>query len=178
MEFQIRWSVLCGGQIVECISTKCTLQKRGIIIDSTLCGYCNTIDEDINNVLIQCPMAVEVWDWVFRWCDIDKPQFNNIGDMVAFCTQWGKCLKRRKNFISICYGATWLIWKAICDWVFKKSRLSPTKMVDNVKSLVFTWIKHRRNDCSFSWIEWCVNPFCACKYLYASSFCWPLLVTC
>ncbi|KAL4577889.1 hypothetical protein LXL04_014004 [Taraxacum kok-saghyz] len=52
-----------------------------------------------------------------------------------------------------------LIWKARCDRVFKRNRISPTIVADNVKSIVFTWLKHRKSKCSYNWVEWCNNPF-------------------
>nr|KAJ0191346.1 hypothetical protein LSAT_V11C800431320 [Lactuca sativa] len=136
------------------ILTACALQKRGINLSSVICKYCEIEEEDNNHAIIQCLTAATVWEWVFRWCGIPQPT-----DLVKFWSQWGRYPKRRKTLISICYGVAWLIWKARCDLIFKENRITPTKVVDNVKAMVFTWIKHRRSNCSYVWLDWCNNPF-------------------
>nr|KAJ0188467.1 hypothetical protein LSAT_V11C900489130 [Lactuca sativa] len=120
------------------IPTACALLKRGIQLESPLCTYCENEEEDASHVILRCPMVVQVWEWVFRWCDISNVQFGSVEELLKFSTQWGTCAKKRKSLISICYGTAWLIWKARCDWFFKKSRISPVKVADLVKSTVFS----------------------------------------
>lgn len=120
------------------IPTACALQKRGINLSSVICKCCEMEEEDNNHVLIKCPTAATLWEGIFRWCGIPQPTFGNIGDLVKFCSQWGRCSKRRKPLISICSGAAWLIWKARCDLIFKENRITPIKVVDNVIDMMFT----------------------------------------
>ncbi|KAL4555433.1 hypothetical protein LXL04_038052 [Taraxacum kok-saghyz] len=123
-------------------------------------GYgCEQEEEDTSHILLRCPMAVKVREWVFRWCGITQPHMHNIGDLIKFCSKWGTCIKRRKGFISICYGVAWLTWKARCDWVFKKIRIFPTKVADNIKGVVYNWIKHKRPNCAYRWIDWSTSSF-------------------
>nr|KAJ0197364.1 hypothetical protein LSAT_V11C700352090 [Lactuca sativa] len=95
------------------IPTACALLKRGIQLDSPICTYCGTAEEDASHVLLRCPMAMQVWDWVFRWCDIPNVQFASVEELLKFSSQWGTCTKRRKSFVSICYGKAWLLWKEL-----------------------------------------------------------------
>nr|KAJ0202152.1 hypothetical protein LSAT_V11C600338510 [Lactuca sativa] len=95
--------------------------------------------EDANHVLIKCPFATIVWEWVLRWCDIPSPsQFSSILDINEFVRGWVICQRKRNTMISICYGTLWWIWKARCDRVFKNLHVNATKVVDNIKSQVFT----------------------------------------
>ncbi|XP_023763157.1 uncharacterized protein LOC111911634 [Lactuca sativa] len=142
------------------IPTACAFIKRGIQVTSPTCTFCEDKDEDVAHVLLQCPMVAKVWEWVFQWCGIPGYQFCNMHDLVKFTTQWGSCPKKRRCLVNICYGTIWHIWKARCDWIFKKIRPSPAKVVDLIKSNVFIWSKYRRSQCSMQWIEWCVNPIC------------------
>lgn len=86
------------------------------------------------------------------------PIWEYICDMVEFCSTWGRCLKKRRNLISICYVTAWLIWRARCNFVFNKTRISPNQLAGNIQSMVFSWIKHRRVNCSYNWIDWCSSP--------------------
>nr|KAJ0218409.1 hypothetical protein LSAT_V11C300144270 [Lactuca sativa] len=87
------------------------------------------------------------------------PQAKTVGDLINFVENWGNCQKRRMHLRSICYGTLWLIWKTSCDWVFKQIRISPTKIADNIKYIVFTWIKHRSDKSSLNWGQWCIDSF-------------------
>nr|KAJ0220719.1 hypothetical protein LSAT_V11C200099030 [Lactuca sativa] len=126
------WRAVLNG-----IPTACALQKRGINFNTINCSYCDLEREDTDHVLINCSMTAKVW------YGIPQPQFGNLSDMVKFCSTWGQCLNKRKNLISICYGIAWLIWKARCDFIFNKIRISPNQLAGNIQSMVFTWIKHR-----------------------------------
>nr|KAJ0219780.1 hypothetical protein LSAT_V11C200069600 [Lactuca sativa] len=66
------------------IPTACALLKRGIQLDSPICTYCGTAKEDASHVILRCPMAMQVWDWVFRWCDIPNVQFASMEELLKF----------------------------------------------------------------------------------------------
>ena len=132
--------------------------KRGIQIDSPICSFCNNAEEDVMHVLWNCPFAVTVWEWVLKWCGLQKPTANSISDVLKAMDQVDGSAKKRKDMTAICYDTMWMIWKARCDWIFKKRRHSPTKVADEVKSIVYTWLKHRRSKCHYSWINWCIDP--------------------
>ncbi|KAL4586708.1 hypothetical protein LXL04_011350 [Taraxacum kok-saghyz] len=72
---------------------------------------------------------------------IPDQAWENVEDLLIFIKEWGECEKKKKDLVCICYGALWLIWKVRCDWVFKKLRSSPTKVADNVKTIVYIWLK-------------------------------------
>lgn len=44
--------------------------------------------------------------------------------------------------------------KAQCDRVFKNNCVPSSKVVEIIKSQVFTWVKYRRPKCSYKWVEW------------------------
>nr|KAJ0207760.1 hypothetical protein LSAT_V11C500297490 [Lactuca sativa] len=79
-------------------------------------------------------------------------------DLISFLKIRGRCSRRRNNLISVCYGVVWLLWKSSCDWVFKNILTPHSKIMDSAKSLVFTWLKHRRSNCHYKWAEWCICP--------------------
>ena len=141
------------------LPTANALIKRGIQIESPICSQCSNEEEDEMHALWRCSFAQTIWYWVFRWCDIPIPVVNVIGDLIQFINTWGSNKNRRIILISICYGTLWVIWKARCDWVFKKRRISPMKVADNIKSIVYIWLKYRRANYTYSWEQWCANPF-------------------
>ncbi|KAL4564433.1 hypothetical protein LXL04_028497 [Taraxacum kok-saghyz] len=139
------------------LSTVDALLKRGIPVESRICSHCAVEDEDVIHVLWQCSFAKTVWYWIFKWCEVPIPAIDEVADLIRFLNTRGHNQMRRKTLISICYGTLWMIWNARCDWVFKKRRISPSKVADNIKSVVYTWLKYRRNKCDFKWENWSVE---------------------
>lgn len=134
------------------------LIRKGVLGVDARCSQYLQEDEDTTHILIRCPVTATIWEWVFKWCTIPQPQLHVIGDLTSFIKNWGRCVKRRNNLISVCYDAIWLIWKSRCDWMFKNMCTSPFKIIDDVKSLVHTWLKHKRSNCNYKWVEWCICP--------------------
>ncbi|KAL4576975.1 hypothetical protein LXL04_013076 [Taraxacum kok-saghyz] len=127
------------------IPTATELLKRGIAIDSPICTYCSLEDEDTLHVLWGCQLAKTVWEWVLKWCDIPFPAIQEIGELLKYVDNQRNREIKKRDLVAICYGTLWLIWKSRCDWIFKKIRVSPTKVADKVKSTVYTWVKHRQS---------------------------------
>lgn len=101
-----------------------------------------------------------VWDCILRWCDIPTPpQFTSVLGIIDFAKNGSVCQRKRNTLISICYRTLWWIWKARCDRTFKENHINPTKVDDNVKPQVFTWIKHQKAKCKYNWNEWSDCPF-------------------
>lgn len=134
------------------------LISRGVALCSSVCSFCSCGIEDAYHILLTCPFAKEVWEWTFRWCNIDIPLGNSVADFIVSVGNWIGSPIQKKDLITICYGTLWLIWKTRCDRIFKQLRISPILVADNVTSLSFTWIKHRRSQCQYKWVDWCVCP--------------------
>lgn len=85
------------------------LIRIGVLGVEAKCSQCLQEDEDTTHILIYCPMATAVWELVFKWCAIPQPQLHDIGELISFLNSWGSCVKRRNNFINVCFGTIWLI---------------------------------------------------------------------
>ncbi|XP_052622021.1 uncharacterized protein LOC128127534 [Lactuca sativa] len=158
-DIPIKVSCFMWRAVLDRLPTATTLIRRGIQLPSPTCTWCGLEPEDTDHVILRCPKAMMVWEWIIRWCEIPDLHFTHTKDLVEFTSKWGTCHKKRRTLIAICYGTAWLLWKARCDWIFKKTRSSPAVVADMIKSTVFTWVKHRRTKCTFRWMNWCVNPF-------------------
>lgn len=135
------------------------LNRRRVPGIEDRCLWCSKETEDAAHILLHCPMAASVWELVFKWCEISQPQIQVIGDLISFVKKWGNNKKRRNNLISVCFGGTiWLLWKSRCDLMFKNVRTSLFRILDGVKSTVYSWLKHRRASCNYGWNEWCSCP--------------------
>ncbi|CAI9293686.1 unnamed protein product [Lactuca saligna] len=79
------------------IPTATALLKRGVQIGTSTCSYCKSEDEDAAHVILRCPMAAKVWEWVFIWCGLPGTKFGSISELVKLLTQWGTCPNKEKK---------------------------------------------------------------------------------
>ncbi|KAL6550624.1 hypothetical protein OROMI_021112 [Orobanche minor] len=128
------------------------LIKRGIPNIHSHCSHCNEVGTN-------CALGKTTGHWIFRWCGIGDVVVNSVTELIEFAQSWGNSKKEGKLFTLVCYGMLWLMWLAINDRIFKQRIISPTLVADNIKSLVFVWVKHRGVKKNIKWVDWNVSPF-------------------
>ncbi|KAL4567347.1 hypothetical protein LXL04_022930 [Taraxacum kok-saghyz] len=128
---------------IDRIPSAVALAGRGIAVPNSSCHLCSNGIDDTNHFLVGCSTTREVLDWILNWCGISLQNVQTVTDLVQYAAMWGNCPKRRKILLAIVYGLLWCTWKARNDAIFNKMRSTPTKIVDNVVTLVFGWVKHR-----------------------------------
>ena len=101
------------------IPTATALERRGILVNSSICNSCIGNSECANHVLINCPFANTIRGCIWRWCGIagEHESIQTICDLIDFASNWGRNKRKRKWFVAICYGMIWNLWR------FKNKRL-------------------------------------------------------
>ncbi|KAL4560863.1 hypothetical protein LXL04_033019 [Taraxacum kok-saghyz] len=145
------WVLICGlGFLIPSASA---LLRRGITVPNGRCHLCDDGEDDTNHFLVDCPTARASLNWILKWCNIQEQQFKTVGEMVKFAAIWGNYSKKRKILLAIIYGYLWCTWKARNDKVFNNLSTSPSKLADNIVTLVFDWMKYRGNFGNCNWAE-------------------------
>ncbi|KAL4555974.1 hypothetical protein LXL04_038608 [Taraxacum kok-saghyz] len=109
------------------IASTMDLRARGVVIDTTICGICINEEEYSNHILIQCLFANAVREKIFKWCDIENQQFNNMQELLGFVANWNG--NKYRN-----------------DKLFNQVDMSPICGAGYIKSLAYLWIQSRRKD--------------------------------
>ncbi|KAL4582077.1 hypothetical protein LXL04_006616 [Taraxacum kok-saghyz] len=128
------WQKIIGTEQERPENSSSSRRKSG----SCCWYYARVLDLECEelNARLSKELAKKVWHWVLKWCDISVPTVEKVEDLLVFISKWGNYEKKRRDLMCISYGTLWLIWKARCNWVFKKLRSSPIKVADNVKNIV------------------------------------------
>ena len=71
------WRVLLGR-----VPTRMTLNRRGVVMQNTLCALCQKKEESCQHLLVECTHALRVWNLCHRWIGILSVQHNEI--MIHF----------------------------------------------------------------------------------------------
>lgn len=60
------------------------MDVKGIDIPSVFCGFCNSDMEDVVHVFLTYELAMELWGYFGRWCDIRVRGFSVLEEVM----QW------------------------------------------------------------------------------------------
>ncbi|GJU41644.1 RNA-directed DNA polymerase, eukaryota [Tanacetum coccineum] len=55
----------------DCLPTRASLTRRGVLLDSSNCPLCQSSEEDIQHVLFRCDLAEIILRRICRWWDLD-----------------------------------------------------------------------------------------------------------
>ncbi|XP_023732432.1 uncharacterized protein LOC111880257 [Lactuca sativa] len=104
------------------IASSDALQKRGILLESSLCGACREAEETGDHLLVACPLVKVIYPSIYNWCNIQVTEFQSVNNMIEFASKWGNCPKKRKMLTTILFGTLWCIWRARNDRIFNKAQ--------------------------------------------------------
>nr|GEW68731.1 RNA-directed DNA polymerase, eukaryota [Tanacetum cinerariifolium] len=80
-EVLIKVNIFIWRMVIDKLPTWANLSHRGIEVQSITCGTCEHGFESINHVMLECPVAMDMWRLVERWWKFDIPTWNSIGDV-------------------------------------------------------------------------------------------------
>ncbi|KAL4586838.1 hypothetical protein LXL04_011483 [Taraxacum kok-saghyz] len=90
------------------IPTASALLARGVPVNSSsTCSLCGA-EERADHILVNCPVAVTVRDWVGTWTGVNLSSFSGTKELLLFALHWGRCPKKRRilnMFITVSFGA-------------------------------------------------------------------------
>ncbi|XP_023761644.1 uncharacterized protein LOC111910085 [Lactuca sativa] len=100
------------------IPSAAALNNRGVALESTVCGVCNTTEETGDHILVTCSLARNVLRMILHRCGLPGMDFHSVSDIIDYASRWGNCPKKRRRLTTILFGAIWCLWKARNDRIF------------------------------------------------------------
>ncbi|KAL4578688.1 hypothetical protein LXL04_014817 [Taraxacum kok-saghyz] len=119
------------------------LKKQGVNIDSLMYSACIGGDEEVNHLLISCPYAHAIQEAILSLYGIQKCGLQSVSDLIHYATTWGRCPRLRSRFIAIGYILLWSLWKVRNKRRYRNAFASTSRVVENIKSLTYLWIKYK-----------------------------------
>lgn len=124
------------------------------------CIYCLTKEETTEHILINCLFAKTAYEWIFNGAIYPHPSLHRYWRLWI---SWLYGANARKGGItSLTYameryggfGRQGVI-ECLSTLVFLRN----DKVTDNIKSQVFTYVKNRKRNFNYKWVQWAINPF-------------------
>ena len=105
-----------------------------------------------------CEMAMELWERVARWWQMDIPVLSSMGEWM----QWIDTV-HVKDVVRRCLDAValvlcWAIWSFRNKLVFDDTKPGKAYLWDHIQAQSFLWINSRTPKFHVFWVDWVCNP--------------------
>ncbi|KAK1429570.1 hypothetical protein QVD17_11783 [Tagetes erecta] len=139
----IKASVLAWRAEKDRIATRRALSYRGVPMDNTRCPLCGDYDETANHLFASCYIFHLVWQHISNWCKIHPFFVFTTRDILEAHTHINVVSKKKKIIQAIILTACWSLWKARNEKIFEDKEIDLSTLLEEIKSLEYTWIKNR-----------------------------------
>lgn len=147
------WRALLGK-----IPSAEALIRRGVRFDSSICSLCKSNVECYNHILVGCSFAKEVWGKILQWCGDPISIGESVEGLLQNVAYWGRCPKKMRLLTVVSYGTLWCLWKSRNDRIFKGASCNSHTICDQIKALLYTWIKFRGGKLDINKEGWNLSP--------------------
>ncbi|KAK1431592.1 hypothetical protein QVD17_08053 [Tagetes erecta] len=139
----------------ERITTSLALSSRGVHLESHACPLCGDYMETTEHLLVSCSVARLVWQFISSWCHIPPLYVFSVKDLLEAHKSINGLTIKKKAIQAIVLTACWKIWVTRNEKVFDGKSVNITKLMQDIKSLGFLWVKNRSSRHGISWTDWC-----------------------
>ncbi|XP_076912042.1 uncharacterized protein LOC143570226 [Bidens hawaiensis] len=133
------------------------LLARGLVSISRSCTICTLSDESSDHVFLDCVRAKQVWRAVSLWCGWDLTAFGSIDQLLEEASHSSSHLRKR-ILKAIIYSSIWSIWKQRNAKTFSGRAFNTEFVLEEIKTNLYGWIKHRSPHKKIIWQDWIVSP--------------------
>ncbi|XP_076894468.1 uncharacterized protein LOC143546762 [Bidens hawaiensis] len=146
--------ILAWRASLERLPTLVALAKRNICYGSVLCPICGEVKETLEHMFNSCRFAQDVRQVISMWYGAHSVFAFCIQDLLDLFKYSGFTSSKKKAFHAVCLITMWSIWKLRNDVVFNGKPSQLARVVGEIKSLSFLWIKNRSKKLNISWEDW------------------------
>ncbi|XP_071718232.1 uncharacterized protein [Rutidosis leptorrhynchoides] len=134
------------------------LDKRGVDLNSVSCPLCDDDLESVEHAILFCKHAMEVWDRVFKWCDMGNLSYFTISEIFSNNGSTSMSGLGKKIWLALLWISAYYIWKNRNSLVFKGKRCIALVVFNEIQLISFEWISTRVKGKSMDWHTWLTNP--------------------
>ncbi|GJS89128.1 RNA-directed DNA polymerase, eukaryota [Tanacetum coccineum] len=127
------------------LPTRANLNRRGIILDSSMCPLCHSSEEDINHVLFRCELAQIIVRRICRWWELDWQGLMSFSDWQCWFSSIRLPSKVKNMLEGVFCVAWWSIWGLRNRTIFNETHPRRSVIFDDIVSYSFIWCSSRCN---------------------------------
>ncbi|XP_022019673.1 uncharacterized protein LOC110919721 [Helianthus annuus] len=137
------------------IPTVEALSKRNVHVQDSHCGFCIDGEDNVDHLFIQCLAANSVWNAISGWCRIPPIFAFSFQDLMETHLHSGLKEPEKSILQGLVIIACWSIWKARNDARFRSTQVRIERIISEVKSVGYLWVRNRTKFRNLTWEDWC-----------------------
>jgi len=140
------------------IATRVNLERRGVLVESSLCCLCGREEETYRHLFFDCSFAWKVWSFYFRWLGVSFVSHNDpLSNFAQF--RMNTCSESINDLWStIWVGVVGEIWLHKNSIIFKSSVADVSEVCTLMQVKVWSWISVKLGSASVPFSCWCLEP--------------------
>nr|GFA02106.1 RNA-directed DNA polymerase, eukaryota, reverse transcriptase zinc-binding domain protein [Tanacetum cinerariifolium] len=140
------------------LPTRVNLERKGVVIGSSLCPLCHLDVEMANHLFFNCELARDLWSSLAMWWNVDIPICANISDWLDWL-DGVRVLSKARSFLDGAGGTLmWHIWNYRNNLILSSSHPKKNLIWDSIVCHTFLWFSSRNPKIKFNWLGWLRNP--------------------
>ena len=161
-----RWSMVVPKKVnvfiwrlnLSRLPTRLALSRKGLEIVTLRCAVCEGSTESVEYLFCECPVAVSLWELVFRWFHIPSVIFAGPREVFAWVDTYQQSAARKKIIEAVVYATLWFVWRYRNDVVHETRVLRKNLLFDSIREFSFLWFSNRNRALRINWTVWFQNP--------------------
>ena len=140
------------------IATRVNLERRGMLVESSLCCLCGKEEESYRHLFFECNFAWRVWCYCFKWLRVSFVSHN---DPMSNFAQFR--MNTSSASINEVWNTNWIgvvgkIWIHINSVIFNNGVADTSEVCSLMQTKVWSWISTKSRAASVSFSSWCLEP--------------------
>ncbi|XP_022032064.1 uncharacterized protein LOC110933134 [Helianthus annuus] len=138
------------------LPTRAALLVRNVPVHDPMCVFCGNYEESSEHLFVSYHFAQSVWLNIASWGMIPPIIAFGINDLLSLHEfEFSATLSnKRKALHAVVLVAFWCIWKLRNEVMFRQAIPNCTKLLGEIKSMAYLWVKNRSKLVSITWEDW------------------------
>ncbi|XP_021984710.1 uncharacterized protein LOC110880495 [Helianthus annuus] len=146
--------IVAWRAINEKLPTRTALALRRVNVPDLSCLFCGEYAESCEHIFVTCHFAQMVWQNIAIWCKMPPILAFDFKDLLELHGFSSGLRKRKKATHALVLIVGWCIWKTRNETMYNNGILNVLKVLEEVKSLGFLWVKNRSKEAFLTWEDW------------------------
>ena len=130
-----------------------------MLVNSTLCTFCNMLEESSQHLFLDCIIAQRVWSRCYRWIGILRAQNRGIKNHIENFHLIHLTNKQNQVWLGMWATIVSCIWKQRNLVVFNEGIPDADEILQSAQLQSWLWLKHKVTSFSYAFSDWILNPY-------------------
>ncbi|GJT13007.1 RNA-directed DNA polymerase, eukaryota, reverse transcriptase zinc-binding domain protein [Tanacetum coccineum] len=122
------------------LPTRCSLDRRGIDLNSTHCSACGEYIETEEHLFNSCRIAKHTWSKVLIWWKINNVSISSLLDAINLAERVSIPGNLKAYFDVVVQTTLWFLWRFRNEMCFSLKQPSKDLILNEIKLSSFNWI--------------------------------------